>query len=293
MRRHPEAWRRVGEGLTAALATGRAEAVEAFVRRVRAEAEAWRARVAASGGNPRVLEGALPHLAAERMAVLAVKKTAQAAAVGKVEGTYRLSRWSGTLVQKLLFARGLERKPVSLRAFRLVWPLVRQRRLVMPLVQPRGIYCFYSRELVAALARLVGDRPCLEIAAGDGTLARFLAAAGVAVAATDDQSWDRQISYPAEVEKVDARAALARHAPRAVICSWPPPGNDFERSVFLAPSVDLYVVVGSRHRFAAGDHAAYERQTTFAGGLDEPLSRLVLPPEIDPAVYVFRRRGAG
>ena len=91
--------------------------------------------------------------------------------------------------------------------------------------------------------------------------------------------------------RLGAREALARHAPRAVVCSWPPPGNDFERSVFQTPSVELYVVVGSRHRFAAGDHDAYERQADFTGGLDEALSRLVLPPELDPAVYLFRRRG--
>lgn len=292
MRRHPEAWRRTGEALTTALASGRAEAVERLVRRLRVEADAWRARVAASGGNDRVVKAALPHLVSERMAVLAVERTALAAAVGQKEGDFRLSFWSGVLVQKLFFARALERKPASLSLFRLVWPLVRQKRLVMPLVQQRGIYCFYSRELVGALARLVGARPCVEIAAGDGTLSRFLRAAGVGITATDDQSWGRRVFYPPDVQRLDARRALAELAPRAVVCSWPPPGNDFERRVFATPSVELYVVIGSRHRFATGDHAAYEEQVGFTGGLDEKLSRMVLPPEIDPAVLVFHRRTA-
>jgi hypothetical protein len=292
MRRHPEGWARVGEALTRALATGRAGEVAGLVRRLHAEADAWRARIARSGGNDQVVKGAMAHLAAERLAVLAVERTALSAAVGQEEGTYRLSLWSGTIVQRLLFARGLTRKPVSLRAFRLAWPLVRQRRLVMPLVQQKGIYCFYSRELVAALARLVGPRPCVELAAGDGTLSRFLRAAGVEITATDDQSWGHVVTYPADVLRLEARRALAELSPRAVICSWPPPGNEFERRIFATPSIELYVAIGSRHRFATGDRAAYDQPGSFEGAPDEQLSRLVLPPELDPAVLVFRRRDA-
>jgi hypothetical protein len=54
--------------------------------------------------------------------------------------------------------------------------------------------------------------------------------------------------------------------------------------------VELYVAVVSRHRFAAGDWVAYEAQRTFDWAVDERLSRMVLPPELDPAVLVFRRR---
>jgi hypothetical protein len=159
----------------------------------------------------------------------------------------------------------------------------------MPLVQARGIYCFYSRELVEELARLAAGRPCLEIAAGDGTLSRFLAAAGVPVTATDDASWPA-VTVPPDVERLDARAALRAHPAPVVLCSWPPAGNAFERAVFATPAVETYVVVASRHRFAAGDWAAYERQRAFDWDVDERLSRLVLPPELDPAVLVFRRR---
>jgi hypothetical protein len=265
--------------------------VEAFVRQARDAAAPWRQRVERSHGNPEVVEAALPRLAAARMARLAAERTLLAAATGLAGGTVRLGRWSGTLIQALFFGRGLTRRPVPMRAFRFVWPLVTQRRLLMPLVQPRGIYCFYSLELVRALARLVGDRPALEIAAGDGTLARFLSAQGVAIRATDDQSWAHAVSYPADVERLDAAAALSRHAPRAVLCSFPPPGNAFERRVFTTPGVELYVVVTTRHRFAAGDWAAYEAQTAFAWAEEPALSALVLPPELDPAVLVFRRKG--
>jgi hypothetical protein len=290
MRRHPEAWARTGEALVAALETGRAEEVAAFLRQARASAQHWRERLTSSGGNPRVLEAALPHLAAERMALLAVERTSMAALAGRAEGILRLSLWDGLLVQKLLFGRGLERKSASLGAFRLIWPLVRRKRLVMPLLQQRGIYCFYSRELIRALVEMLAGRTTLEVAAGDGTLSRMLRAEGAEVRATDDQSWSRRIEYPQEVEKLGAVEALERYRPSAVLCSWPPPGNRFESRIFETDSVELYVAVTSRHRFAAGNWKAYERQIGFEGGLDDELSRLVLPPEIDPAVLVFRRR---
>ena len=50
------------------------------------------------------------------------------------------------------------------------------------------------------------------------------------------------------------------------------------------------MVIGTRHEFGAGDWTAYRRQQTFDMVLDEDLSSLVLPPELDPAVLVFRRR---
>ena len=60
--------------------------------------------------------------------------------------------------------------------------------------------------------------------------------------------------------------------------------------MFVAPTVELFIVIGSRHRFAAGDVHAYERQQRFDGAIDERLSAMVLPPELDPAVSVFRRK---
>jgi hypothetical protein len=48
-------------------------------------------------------------------------------------------------------------------------------------------------------------------------------------------------------------------------------------------------VVTTRHRFAAGDWKAYEDSARLTMRLDERLSKLVLPPELDPAVLVFER----
>jgi hypothetical protein len=223
------------------------------------------------------------------MAAAALEQLAVSAATGIHEGRLRFNLVNGYVTQKLLFKGDLERRPVSMFWFRLVWPLLWQRRFLMPLVGPKGIYCFYSKRLIDSLAAMIGDRSCLEIAAGDGTLARFLSDAGVNVTATDDYSW-RDVRFADSVLREDARKALAAHRPEVVICSWPPAGNTFEHQVFKTPSVRLYIVIASRHRFASADWDAYDQQTDFAFSEDATLSRLVLPPELEAAVYVFRRK---
>ena len=104
------------------------------------------------------------------MAVAAVKQLSLSAATGVTEGRLRFNLVNGWVAQKLLFEHGLRRKPVSLFWFRLIWPLVWQRRFLMPLVGPQGIYCFYSRPADPEPRRDDRRPPCLEIAAGDGTL---------------------------------------------------------------------------------------------------------------------------
>jgi len=293
MENFPEDWQLVGQELVDATATRRPEALEAFVRAAQERAKPYRQRAEKSGKNPQVLAAALPHIVRGRMALLAAQRTLQAAALGASSGRRRFGLWSGFLVQHLFFAHGLVRKPVSLRAFRWLWPLVTQKRLLMPLVQPRGMYAFYSQELVAALAKLIDHRPALEIAAGDGCLSAFLRAAGTQIRATDDWSWSQNIRFPETVERIDAAEALARYAPQVVLCSYPPPKNEFEAAVFTTASVELYVVITTRHKFAAGDWQAYQSQTDFEVEAKPDLSRLILPPEIEPLLLVFRRKRGG
>jgi hypothetical protein len=282
---YPQEWSVVQRELADIVPRGDLEELKAYVRSIAAPP-------VVRGRKP--VRGLDPSLAAEirrQMAAAAVKQLSISAATGVHGGRVRFNLVNGWVAQKLLFEKGLRRKPVSRAAFRIVWPLLWQRRFLMPLVGPRGIYCFYSKPLIRRLAEMIGDRPALEIAAGDGTLARFLADAGVAITPTDDHSW-RDVSFPDEVVRQDARAAVRQRRPAVVVCSWPPAGNDFEREVFRTPSVELYVVIGSRHRFATGNWEAYEQQTEFDREESEELSRLVLPPELDAAVYVFRRRAA-
>ncbi|WCB96281.1 hypothetical protein DSM104299_05038 [Baekduia alba] len=280
--RFPAEWAQVQRELAQVVDADDVEAIKAYASRVAAAPRVRDEREAVSA------------LARQRLAADALRQMGVAAATGVSSGRLRFGLVSGWLTQRLLFAdSGLERKPVSLRAFKLVWPLVRQKRYLMPLVEPRGIYCFYSDALIARLADLIGDRPCVEIAAGDGTLARFLRDAGVDVVATDDHSWQQTRRAAADVVDQDARTALRERAPAAVVCSWPPAGNPFEQWVFTTPSVETYIVIGSRSEFAAGNWPAYRAQDAFALTEDPDLSALVLPPEIAPAVYVFQRRPAG
>lgn len=63
------------------------------------------------------------------------------------------------------------------------------KKIVMPLFSKKGIYCFYSKELITELKKIIGVKPCLEIAAGNGVLTTFLNQYGVQLIATDDFSW--------------------------------------------------------------------------------------------------------
>jgi hypothetical protein len=112
------------------------------------------------------------------------------------------------------------------------------------------------------------------------------------VHATDDHSWTQNIRYPEAVERLDAVSALAQHNPEVVLCSYPPPKNTFEAAVFTTSTVNLYVVITTKHKFAAGNWETYESQSAFTMQADEALSRLILPPEIDPVLLVFRRKPA-
>lgn len=275
----PREWAEVQRELAAVVEHDDAGAVQAYAARVARPPAVRDERAAVSA------------IAKQRMAAAALRQMGVAAATGVASGTLRFGLVSGWLTQRLLFAGGgLERKPVSMGAFRAVWPLVRQKSYLMPLVQPRGIYCFYSEPLIARLAQRIGDRPCVEIAAGDGTLARFLRDAGADVVATDDFSW-KQIQDTGDVVRQDAHDALRERRPEVVLCSWPPAGNGFEQWVFRTPSVKTYIMIGSRSEAGAGNFADYRAAAdTFSMERDEELSALVLPPEIDPAVYVFARR---
>ena len=250
----------------------------------------WTRRIEKSGQNPQVIVDALPHLIKSRMLLQGLEKCYLAAASGKASGKIRFNLINGLIIQRLLFRKGLERKPVSLGWFKFWWPLISQKRFLMPLVQSRGIYCFYSTALIEALAELIHRRSCLEIAAGDGTLAALLTEAGVPVTATDDFSWTHAIQYPDRVEKLGARQALEKYQPQVVLCSWPPPGNPFEKEVFSTPSVELYVVIGSRYRFAGGNWEAYTGQQRFEWQADPRLSGFVLPPELESSVLVFHKK---
>jgi hypothetical protein len=289
MEKYPEQWQSVGPELVTVFEDGRPQVLADYCTKAKREEETWHHRISRSRNNSKVIESALPHLIKSRMFLLAMDRCYQAAALG-TEEKVRLNIINGYIIQKLLFLRHLTRKPASLKWFRFWWRFVGQKRVLMPLVQPRGIYCFYSRELIRELHASIGSRACLEIGAGDGTLTKFLVDKGARINATDDHSWRHVIEYPENVEKLGAKQALAKYEPQAVICSWPPPGNSFEEKVFSTKSVEIYIVIGSRYRFASGNWDSYAAQNRFDWCIDPKLSSLVIPPELESAVLIFRKR---
>jgi hypothetical protein len=284
----PQEWAEVQHDISAIVERGVAEELKSYLESIS------KLPVKPTAGNQQQHQvAALSQFVRSRMAHESVKKlclSVLAADTGVKQGKLRFNWFNGFVAQRLLFARELERKAVSLFWFRLFWPLVWQKKRLMPLVQPKGIFCFYSRALIEALAGMIAGRSCLEIGAGDGTLARFLKEQGVQLIATDNHGWEKSVTYPDWVLKLDAREALAKFAPEVVICSWPPAQNDFERDVFNTSSVQLYIVIGSRHQFAFGNWKEYTRQSAFELAEDKALSALVLPPELESVVYVFRRK---
>ncbi|MDD5286906.1 MAG: hypothetical protein PHD54_13710 [Desulfuromonadaceae bacterium] len=291
-RAYPEVWDIVQREIAGIVAGGGVAELQAYLKRSTLESGMIAKKLQKSRGDKKILETTLLQLVRNRMTHLAIRQHCVSEATGIEKGKVRFNLFNGYIAQKLLFNDGLERKPVSLFLFRLIWSLLPQRRLLMPLVQPEGIYCFYSRQLVDQLVGLIAARNCLEIASGDGTLTRFLTGRGVKITATDDYSWKYAVKYPEFVVKRDAGDALREYAPEVVLCSWPPAGNTFEQQVFRTKSVHLYIVIASRHRFATGNWDEYMLQSAFSFEEEKQLSRMVLPPELDPAVYIFRRKPA-
>ncbi len=281
---YPDLWSEVEQELGEAVAGQNHAGLHALLNPAEIPERAGKAR-ASLRQQTQVVRSAIK----QRMTALALERHSLAIATGQKRGKVRFNLINGLIAQRLLFARGFERKPVSMFWFRLLWPLVWQKRFLMPLVERKGIYCFYSRELLVRLAELIGTRRTLEVAAGDGTLSLFLQARGVRISASDDYSWPDRISYPESVARLDAVTALRQHAPEVVICSWPPARNTFEREIFRTKSVQMYLVIASQHRFASGNWSDYEAQTQFTLERSDELSGLVLPPELGSQVLIFRR----
>ncbi|AFV03304.1 MULTISPECIES: hypothetical protein [unclassified Dehalobacter] len=266
------------------------EEIAAIINTYKAKARFAMNRIHKSGNNQKTLNAFLPDIIKARIAIDILQQSYFIAQSGKTSGKIRFNLWDGLILQKVLFKKSFERKPVSLFWFKLFWTFITDKKILMPLVNNKGIYCFYSRTLIKELSNLVGKTKCLEIGAGDGTLTTFLREMGVHCDATDDYSWGKYIQYPDFVEKLEAKEALGKYKPETVICSWSPPGNAFEKSIFTMDFIKLYIVIGSRNPLFTGDHEAYQKQDAFTMEYNQRLSALVLPQSEDNAVYIFRRK---
>lgn len=283
--RFPREWAESDSQLKTLLAQGGAPAVLEAAKGSQAHLD----RIKKSQNNPLVIKDSLPVLLRSRMMVLALKNYSLAAQT-KTTGRIAFDEQNAALLQGVLFeGSGLVRKPVDLAHWAEIWPQVTQKTYLMPLVNKKGIYCFYTGALIQELKKIIGGKNCLEVGAGDGTLSRFLHDAGCAIKATDNHSWGSFISYPAEVENLDAAAALRKYKPEVVIASWPDPGNSWEQTIFESPTVKLYIMLGSAIPGVTGNPQTYARQKSWS--LDErpDLAALLLPEEQKNTVLLFRR----
>jgi len=201
--------------------------------------------------------------------------------------------WDRLLFHLLILPMATRTRALPCRLHHRVWGLLRNPAAVSAMLLEAGCYLIPPAELVSELRRVIGRRRTLEIGAGRGVLAGCLRHAGVDITAVDDRSWEGTIPIGREVLTMDGREALVRFQPQVVLCSWPPPGNTFERDVLAQPSVEMYIAILSRHRFASGDHQAYARAEGFRCLKAEtgPMAAMLLPPEAGSILYLFMRDG--
>jgi hypothetical protein len=245
-------------------------------------------KIAESGFNQKAINAFLPKIIKARFAYYLLEQTSGGGVSSKKP--LRLNLWDGMILQRLLFKAGLERKPVSVKQFKLAWNFIINKKILLPLLIDKGIYCFYSKELIVGLSNIIAGRKCHEIAAGDGTLTRFLNESGTECGSSDDYSWENYIAYPDFVEKADAKTALKKYSPQVVICSWPVPKNSYEKFVFQTDSVETYIVIGTRNPNVTCDFELYNSIKDFSMEPDEVLSSYILPQSKENAVFVFRRK---
>lgn len=290
LHQYPEYQQEVLQELSVLKNTKNANLIHAIIDKYSASAKMANHKISRSGFNEKTVNAFLPNVIKARFALHLLEQLNISASSKTSAGNVQFNLWDGMILQKLLFKKGLERKPVSLGLFRLCWRILLNKKILMPLVNKKGIYCFYSKPLINELSSLIGDKKCLEIAAGDGTLTKFLNAKNISCTATDDYSWKHYIDYPAFVEQADAKTALHKYSPEVVLCSWPVPKNPYEKHIFKTNSVDLYIVLGTKDPAVTGDFDSYYSADHFTMEFSERLSSLLLPPSSENAVYLFRRK---
>ncbi len=195
--------------------------------------------------------------------------------------------------QLLFFNFKGQRKTVSKECFLFFWKYIDNKGRLTEILQSTGIYAIYSTDLIHELCKILKDKKVLEVAAGDGTLGYMIKVNknfDGEINITDDHSWTHKIKFPTFVEKLSATQALEKYRPQIVISSWPPPDNSFEKEIFHSPTVEMYIVIGSKHEFATGNQKSYQHQNKFKKIHRHDLTDMTLPQEWDHQVIQFIRK---
>ena len=264
----PRSWDKVQKQVCQVLASRDHKKIADFALDAKKRADHWRLKIRKSHQNPRVVKGALPHLVESRLSHLALNQYVDAVVKkhgggAKQEGVRRSLKPSlGFIFQKYLNNGRVHHQPFNLKS-KYLWRFVRDKESLLGKAYREGVYCIFTKQLVEALTGLIEGRPTLEIAAGDGALTKFLEK-DCQIQGTDDLSWQDKVSYGSWVEPLGAKPALEKYQPEVVICAFPPAPNTFEKEVFKTDSVQVYIVIGSRYEYAAGDSKSYKQQTKFS-----------------------------
>lgn len=122
--RFPEDWEIVQNDLANLISHGTPEDLKAITDRLDRETQLQKGLRSRETSNRQTRDALLSEHIRHRMTCLVIKKYSMALATGVTKGKVRFDIINGYLAQKLLFAKGLERKMTSLFWFRLIWPLI-------------------------------------------------------------------------------------------------------------------------------------------------------------------------
>ncbi|MEI6833363.1 MAG: hypothetical protein WCL28_05165 [bacterium] len=280
---YPAVWQEVVAGLKERVAGNQGEALVAWRQAALAELES------APGKTADWQVEQSESVIKAQMTLLAIEQFADVM-TGKVAAQPRLGdkiRFKFFLLPKII--RG---SLFSLANFDRRWRALSDPMWAAGELQRSGVWSVPTLEFVQKIMELCAGRKVLELGAGLGVLFAGLKSLGVNISAVDDDSW--QISGWGRgvdnIQKMDASLALKTVSPEVVICSWPPPGNQFEVDVFKTKSVQMYIAVLSKQPFASGNWAAYKNQNQFDCTTMPALNALLRPIEAEQQVFVFRRK---
>jgi hypothetical protein len=187
---------------------------------------------------------------------------------------------------------------LSLTSFQKGWSRLTDKGAAASGVQSAGFWSIPTRELCLGLKEYIKDLEVLEVGAGRGLFVSALREVGVRVTGIDDCSWSMAKNVIAGAKPFmnveSAETALKTINPSVVLSVYPPPGNQFERTIFATKSVDLYLAVVSSHQFASGNWQDYKaqdaRNSQFSCVMNESLNKMLRPIESDQRLLIFRRK---
>jgi hypothetical protein len=174
------------------------------------------------------------------------------------------------------------------------WSILRDPKASASRIHDLGYWSIPSLEVCEQISELANGRSLVEVGAGRGLFVAGLRSLSSECFGVDDLSWgpaERVVKGARKWMKKDkAELFLDSFRPKVVLSVWPPPSNGFEKSVFSCPSVEMYLAIVSRHRFASGDMQAYRSiEGSWSCTTNEIFNKKLRPVEAEQQMLVFRR----